>query len=159
MSNIKTIEELVEIRNELRKQNKKVVFTNGCFDLIHAGHIDYLTKAKTFGDILIVALNSDASVKRIKGAKRPIVPFKERSFVIANIKAVDFVTRFEEDTPFETIKRLIPDILIKGADWKIDDIVGKDIVEDAGGKVETIQFVNFQSTTNIINSILERFKE
>ncbi|MDQ7818337.1 MAG: D-glycero-beta-D-manno-heptose 1-phosphate adenylyltransferase [Melioribacteraceae bacterium] len=159
MSNIKTLEELVEIRNELKKQNKKVVFTNGCFDLIHAGHIDYLTKAKTFGDILIVALNSDASVKRIKGAKRPIVPFKERSFVIANIKAVDFVTQFEEDTPFETIKRLIPDILIKGADWKIDDIVGKVIVEDAGGKVETIEFVNFQSTTNIINSILERFKE
>lgn len=159
MNNIKTLEELIEIRHELKKQNKKVVFTNGCFDLVHAGHIDYMIKAKTFGDILIVALNSDDSVKRIKGAKRPIVPFRERSFIIANIKAVDFVTKFEEDTPFETIKKLVPDVLIKGADWKIDDIVGKDIVENAGGKVETIDFVNFQSTTNIINTILERFKD
>jgi rfaE bifunctional protein nucleotidyltransferase chain/domain len=159
MSNIKILEDLVDIRNELKKQNKKVVFTNGCFDLIHAGHIDYLTKAKKFGDILIVALNSDASVTRIKGARRPIVPFKERSFVIANIKAVDYVTVFEEDTPYEAIKKLVPDVLIKGADWRINDIVGRDIVEGAGGKVETIDFVNFQSTTNIINIILERFKE
>jgi rfaE bifunctional protein nucleotidyltransferase chain/domain len=159
MSNIKILEELVGIRNELKKQNKKVVFTNGCFDLIHAGHIDYLTKAKAFGDILIVALNSDASVTRIKGARRPIVPLKERSLVIANIKAVDYVTVFEEDTPYEAIKKLVPDVLIKGADWRINDIVGRDIVEGAGGKVETIDFVNFQSTTNIIKIILERFKE
>lgn len=158
MNYLKNIDELCVIRKELKKENKKVVFTNGCFDILHAGHVDYLSKAKSFGDILIVALNSDSSVSRIKGDKRPIVPLIERAFIISNLKAVDFVTFFEEDTPYETIKILVPDILVKGADWKIDDIVGKDIVESAGGKVETIEFVNFQSTTNIIKTILERIK-
>lgn len=158
MNYLISFDEIVKIREALKKENKKVVFTNGCFDIIHAGHVDYLSKAKLFGDVLIVALNSDASVKRIKGNKRPIVPLSERAFVIANLKAVDYVTFFEEDTPYETIKKLVPDILVKGADWKIDDIVGKEVVELAGGKVETIEFVNFQSTTNIINTILERFK-
>lgn len=157
MNYLKSIDELVIIREALKKENKKVVFTNGCFDILHAGHVDYISKAKSFGDVLIVALNSDSSVKRIKGDKRPIVPLKERAFIIANLKAVDFVTFFEEDTPYETIKKLVPDVLVKGADWKIDDIVGKDIVENAGGKVETIDFVNFQSTTNIIKTIIERF--
>ncbi|NMB83161.1 MAG: D-glycero-beta-D-manno-heptose 1-phosphate adenylyltransferase [Ignavibacteria bacterium] len=157
MNYLNSIDELIAIRNELKKGNKKVVFTNGCFDILHAGHVDYLTKAKSFGDVLIVALNSDSSVTRIKGHKRPIVPLNERAFIISNLKAVDFVTSFEEDTPYETIKKLVPDILVKGADWKIDDIVGKDIVESAGGKVETIEFVNYQSTTNIIKTILERF--
>jgi rfaE bifunctional protein nucleotidyltransferase chain/domain len=158
MNNIKTISEIVEVRKEFKLMNKKVVFTNGCFDILHAGHVDYLTKAKSFGDILIVALNSDLSVSRIKGSKRPIVPFAERAFLISNLKAVDFVISFEEDTPYEIIKKIVPDILVKGADWKIDDIVGKEIVESAGGKVETVEFVNFQSTTNIIQTILERFK-
>ncbi len=157
MNNFKTVDELALIRNELKKQNRKIVFTNGCFDILHAGHVDYLSKAKSFGDILIVALNSDESVARIKGSKRPIVPFNERAFVIANLKAVDYVTKFEEDTPFETIKKIVPDILVKGADWNIENIVGRDIVEAAGGKVETIEFVNFQSTTGIIKTILERF--
>lgn len=157
MNNFKTVDELALIRNELKKQNRKIVFTNGCFDILHAGHVDYLSKAKSFGDILIVALNSDESVTRIKGSKRPIVPFNERAFVIANLKAVDYVTKFEEDTPFETIKKIVPDILVKGADWNIENIVGRDIVEAAGGKVETIEFVNFQSTTGIIKTILERF--
>jgi len=157
MNYLKSIDELVIIRETLKKENKKVVFTNGCFDILHAGHVDYISKAKSFGDVLIVALNSDSSVTRIKGDKRPIVPLKERAFIIANLKAVDFVTFFEEDTPYEAIKKLVPDVLVKGADWKIDDIVGKDIVENAGGKVETIEFVNFQSTTNIIKTIIERF--
>lgn len=157
MNNIKTVDELVLIRGELKKQNRKIVFTNGCFDILHAGHVDYLSKAKLFGDVLIVALNSDESVARIKGSKRPIVPFNERAFVIANLKAVDYVTKFEEDTPFETIKKIVPDILVKGADWNIENIVGRDIVEAAGGKVETIEFVNFQSTSGIIKTILERF--
>lgn len=157
MNYLKSIDELVIIRDTLKKENKKVVFTNGCFDILHAGHVDYLSKAKSFGDVLIVALNSDSSVTRIKGDKRPIVPLKERAFIIANLKAVDFVTFFEEDTPYQAIKKLVPDVLIKGADWKIDNIVGKDIVENAGGKVETIEFVNFQSTTNIIKTIIERF--
>ncbi|HOI30650.1 MAG TPA: D-glycero-beta-D-manno-heptose 1-phosphate adenylyltransferase [Melioribacteraceae bacterium] len=157
MNNFKTVDELVLIRGELKKQNRKIVFTNGCFDILHAGHVDYLSKAKLFGDVLIVALNSDESVARIKGSKRPIVPFNERAFVIANLKAVDYVTKFEEDTPFETIKKIVPDILVKGADWNIENIVGRDIVEAAGGKVETIEFVNFQSTSGIIKTILERF--
>lgn len=159
MNNFITVDELVPIREELKKKNKKVVFTNGCFDILHAGHVDYITKAKSFGDVLIVALNSDSSVTKIKGKNRPIVPLQERAFIISNLKAVDYVTAFDEETPFETIKKIIPDILVKGADWKVENIVGKDIVEAAGGKVETIEFVNFQSTTNIIKTILERFKE
>lgn len=159
MNNFMTVDELVPIREELKKKNKKVVFTNGCFDILHAGHVDYILKAKSFGDILIVALNSDSSVTKIKGKNRPIVPLKERAFIISNLKAVDYVTVFDEETPLEAIKKIIPDILVKGADWKVENIVGKDIVEAAGGKVETIEFVNFQSTTNIIKTILERFKE
>ncbi|MEW6506600.1 MAG: D-glycero-beta-D-manno-heptose 1-phosphate adenylyltransferase [Bacteroidota bacterium] len=159
MNYLITIEKMVSIRKDLKKQNKKVVFTNGCFDILHAGHVDYLAKAKSFGDVLIVALNSDLSVTKIKGKNRPVVPLQERAFIISSLKAVDFVTSFEEETPYETIKKIVPDILVKGADWKLENIVGKDIVEAGGGKVETIAFVNFQSTTNIIKTILERFKE
>ncbi len=159
MEQVKSIDELIKIRKELKKQNKKVVFTNGCFDIIHAGHVDYLNKAKALGDILIVAVNSDSSIKKIKGDKRPIVSQNERAFIISNLKAVDFVTIFEEETPYEVIKKLIPDVLVKGEDWSIDNIVGRDIVIENGGKVETIQFVNFQSTTNIINTIIQRFKD
>jgi len=159
MKNILSIEELLSIRKQLKEKNKKVVFTNGCFDIIHAGHVDYLSKAKTLGDVLIIGMNSDSSMKRIKGDKRPIVPQEERAFILANFKAVDYVTIFEEDTPYEILKKLVPDILVKGADWSKEDIVGKDIVEAAGGKVETIEFVNFQSTTNIIKTIIERFKD
>lgn len=159
MKNIKSLEELLVIRKQLKEMNKKVVFTNGCFDILHAGHVDYLAKAKALGDILIVAMNSDSSTKSIKGDKRPIVPQNERAFILANLKPVDYVTIFDEDTPHETLKKLIPDILVKGADWSKENIVGKDIVEAAGGKVETIEFVNFQSTTNIIKTITERFKD
>ncbi|MEJ5350597.1 MAG: D-glycero-beta-D-manno-heptose 1-phosphate adenylyltransferase [Melioribacteraceae bacterium] len=159
MNEIKELNELIEIRNELKKQNKIVVFTNGCFDILHAGHVDYLNKAKSLGDVLIVAVNSDSSMKKIKGNKRPIVPQNERAFIISNLKAVDFVTIFDEETPYELIKKLVPDVLVKGADWSKDKIVGSDIVEASGGRVETIEFVNFQSTTNIINTILEKFKE
>ncbi|MEG8945957.1 D-glycero-beta-D-manno-heptose 1-phosphate adenylyltransferase [Rosettibacter firmus] len=159
MERIKSIDELLTIRSELKKQNKIVVFTNGCFDILHAGHIDYLNKAKALGDVLFVAINSDLSMKKIKGEKRPIVPQNERAFIISNLKAVDYVTIFEEETPYEVIKKLVPDVLVKGADWSKDKIVGSDIVIAAGGRVETIEFVNFQSTTNIINTILERFKD
>jgi len=158
MNPIKTIDEILEIRKTLKSANKKVVFTNGCFDILHAGHVDYLTKAKQFGDVLIVAINSDSSVKKIKDSKRPIIPLSERAFIISNLKAVDYVISFDEETPYECIKKIVPDILVKGADWPIDKIIGRDIVENAGGKVETIQFINFQSTTNIIETILEKFK-
>jgi D-glycero-beta-D-manno-heptose 1-phosphate adenylyltransferase len=159
MSLILSIEEFVPIRKKLKNENKKVVFTNGCFDILHAGHVDYLNKAKLFGDILLVALNSDSSVRRIKGPNRPIVNEIERAFIISNLKCVDYVTLFYEDTPAEIISTLIPDILVKGADWKIDDIVGRDIVESNGGQVKTIEFINFQSTSKIVETIIERYKE
>lgn len=157
--NILTRSEIIKIRKQLKQENKKVVFTNGCFDILHAGHVDYLNKAKAAGDVLVVALNSDKSTKNIKGEKRPIVNEIERGFIMANLKAVDFVTFFDEDTPAEIIKELIPDVLIKGADWDINKIVGKDIVEANGGEVKTIEFVNFQSTTNIIDTVLERYSK
>ncbi|OGU69182.1 MAG: glycerol-3-phosphate cytidylyltransferase [Stygiobacter sp. RIFOXYC12_FULL_38_8] len=159
MSYVKTIDELCQIRKELKAQNKKVVFTNGVFDILHAGHVDYLGKAKEFGDVLIVGVNSDASVKRIKGELRPVVPQNERAFIISSLKPVDFVTIFEEDTPFEVINKLIPDVLVKGADWSKDKIVGADVVEANGGSVETIKFVNQTSTTNIIKTVLEKHKD
>jgi rfaE bifunctional protein nucleotidyltransferase chain/domain len=157
MKSYYTVEEIVVIRKALKAENKKVVFTNGCFDLIHAGHVDYLVKAKAFGDILVVAVNSDDSIRRIKGNKRPITPLDERAFVLANLKAVDFVTVFEEDTPKEIISAIVPDVLVKGADWTIDNIVGRDTVEKNGGEVKTIEFVNQQSTSNIIKIITERY--
>ena len=159
MNNIKNINELAEIRKELKLQNKKVVFTNGVFDILHAGHVDYLTKAKAQGDILIVAVNSDSSVKKIKGELRPIVPQNERAFIISSLKPVDYVVIFDEETPYEIIKKIIPDVLVKGADWAVENIVGRDIVEANGGKVETIEFINDRSTTNIIKTVLERFKK
>ena len=159
MNYIKNINELAEIRKELKLQNKKVVFTNGVFDILHAGHVDYLTKAKAKGDILIVAVNSDSSVKKIKGELRPIVPQNERAFIISSLKPVDHVVIFDEDTPYEIIKKIIPDVLVKGADWAIENIVGRDIVEANGGKVETIEFINDRSTTNIIKTVLERFNK
>lgn len=147
-----------DVRKRLKAEGKKLVFSNGCFDILHAGHVDYLNKARECGDALVVALNSDKSVRSIKGENRPIVPENERAFILANLKCVDFVTFFDEDTPFEIISEIIPDILVKGEDWTIDKIVGRDIVESNGGKVERIKFVNAQSTTNIIQTVLERYK-
>lgn len=141
----------------LKAEGKKIVFTNGVFDILHAGHVDYLNKARELGDVLIVGLNSDSSVKRIKGEKRPLLDENERAFIISNLKAVNFVCIFNEDTPFNLISLIIPDVLVKGGDWTIDNIVGKDIVEVNGGKVLNIPFVNFQSTTNIVKTVLERY--
>ncbi|MFO7527139.1 MAG: D-glycero-beta-D-manno-heptose 1-phosphate adenylyltransferase [Ignavibacteriaceae bacterium] len=157
MTNIKSLEELRIIRRQLKAENKIVVFTNGVFDLIHAGHIDYLVKAKKLGDVLIVALNNDDSVKKIKGDKRPILKEEERAFVVSNLKPVNYVVLFEEDTPANVIEKLVPDVLVKGADWSIDQIVGRDIVEQNGGVVRSIEFVNDQSTTKIIESIVTKY--
>lgn len=154
---ILSVEKLAEIRIQLKNENKKVVFTNGVFDILHAGHVDYINKAKEKGDVLIVALNSDLSVKKIKGENRPIVSQSERGFIISNLKAVDYVTFFDEETPYEVIKIIVPDVLIKGADWAPENIVGKDIVEANGGTVQTIEFVNQTSTTNIIKTVIERY--
>jgi rfaE bifunctional protein nucleotidyltransferase chain/domain len=158
MSNIKSLDEIISLRESFRKEKKKVVFTNGVFDIMHAGHVDYLVKSKASGDVLIVGLNSDASVRRIKGDKRPIVPQSQRAFVLSNIRPVDYVVIFDEDTPANLIGKIIPDVLIKGADWEIDNIVGKDVVLKNGGEVKTIRFVNDQSTSNIIKMILEKYK-
>ena len=147
-------ENLASIVSRLQKDGKKVVFTNGVFDIIHRGHIEYLNRAKALGDVLVVAVNSDASVKRIKGELRPVVGESDRAFVVSNLKCVDYVCVFGEDTPYETIKLLQPDVLVKGADWKVEDVVGKDIVEARGGKVITIEYLNGRSTTNIIKKIL-----
>jgi len=158
MSNIKSQAEIIALRESFRKERKKVVFTNGVFDIIHAGHVDYLIKSKAMGDILIVGLNSDASVRNIKGEERPLVPESQRAFVLSNLKPVDYVVIFAEDTPAKLIEKIIPDVLIKGADWEMNNIVGRDVVIKNGGEVKTIRFVNNQSTSNIIKTILERYK-
>jgi rfaE bifunctional protein nucleotidyltransferase chain/domain len=150
--------ELIKTINEFKSDNKQIVFTNGCFDIIHAGHIDYLSKAKEFGDILIVAINSDVSVKSIKGNKRPIIPQNERALIVSNLKPVDIVTFFDEDTPEIIIKDILPDYLVKGADWEIDKVVGRKIVESNGGEVKTIEFIYSSSTSRIIEKILDLYK-
>jgi rfaE bifunctional protein nucleotidyltransferase chain/domain len=159
MNCLKSLEEIKLIRSALKADNKKVVFTNGCFDIIHAGHIDYLNKAKALGDVLIVGLNTDNSVKRIKGDKRPIISEDERAEIISSLKPVDYVVFFDEDTPAELINELVPDILIKGADWKTDEIVGGETVLANGGEVKTIEFVNDQSTSKIIDLITNRYSK
>ena len=149
---------LKSICKQLRAEGKKIVFTNGCFDLIHAGHIDYLSKAKAMGDVLIVGLNSDDSVKRLKGKMRPILMEPERSFILSNLTPVDYVILFDEDTPQKIIEELIPDVLVKGADWAIDDIAGADMVIANGGEVKTVKLVNDQSTSKIIQKIVAGYK-
>ena len=157
MKPLYSIEEMKLIRNELKAAGKKVVFTNGCFDILHPGHLDYLAKAKAMGDVLVVGLNSDQSVTRLKGEKRPIMPQADRAVMLAGLKSVDYVVVFEDDTPFFIISELIPDILVKGGDWAIENIVGKDIVEAHGGEVKNISFVSFTSTTNVIQEIVKRY--
>jgi D-beta-D-heptose 7-phosphate kinase/D-beta-D-heptose 1-phosphate adenosyltransferase len=144
-----------KISVNLHKQSKKIVFTNGCFDLIHCGHIEYLKKAKSLGDVLIVGLNSDNSVQHIKGKNRPINCEDDRAEILNCLKPVDYVVIFEEDTPFNLIKIIMPDILVKGGDWKIKDIVGSDVVLANGGEVKSIKFVPGKSTTEIVKKIIK----
>ena len=139
----------------LKKDFKKIIFTNGCFDIIHAGHVSYLNEAKSLGDVLIVGINSDESVKRLKGPGRPIIGEKDRAYILANIKPVDYVVIFNEDTPYNLIKEVNPDFLVKGGDYDGKDVVGKDIVEPSGGKVVLIDFVKGKSTSSIIKRIKE----
>lgn len=144
-------------RERLRQAGKKVVFTNGCFDLLHPGHVRYLQQARALGDALIVALNSDRSVRELKGDKRPILTEAERSEVMAALACVDFVTVFDEPTPREIISALLPDVLVKGGDWGIDAIVGREEVEAASGKVMSLAFVEGCSTTDVIERIAQRY--
>ncbi len=154
---IKKADELKKIISCLKAKGKKIVFTNGCFDLLHYGLVKYLEEAKSKGDILVVGINSDASVKRIKEKNRPIVNEGDRLRVIAALESVDYVVLFKEDTPLEVIKLLQPDILIKGADWKKKDIVGKDFVLSHDGRVSTVNLVKGRSTTGLIKKISKIF--
>ncbi|MGB9710410.1 MAG: D-glycero-beta-D-manno-heptose 1-phosphate adenylyltransferase [Thermodesulfovibrio sp.] len=153
MSKILNPEKLKKEIDKLKKEGKKIVFTNGCFDIIHVGHIRYLKEAKKMGDILIIALNTDKSVGRIKPS-RPINPENERAEVIASLQMVDFVTFFDEDTPYNLIKYLQPDVIVKGGDWKVEHIVGADIVKE----VYSLPYFEGVSTTEIINRILNKYK-
>jgi D-glycero-beta-D-manno-heptose 1-phosphate adenylyltransferase len=159
MKEIKNWDEIIEIRKRLRNEKKKVVFTNGVFDILHSGHVDYLTKSKALGDILIVGMNSDKSVKNIKGDKRPIVNQENRAIILASLKPVDFVVLFDEDTPGKLVDAIIPDVLVKGADWALDKIEGRETVIKNGGEVKNIKFVNEQSTSKIIQKILSLYNE
>ena len=150
---VKSLGQLVNLIPKLKKQGKRIVFTNGCFDLLHFGHAKYLEEAKRKGDILVVGVNSDASIRRIKGKNRPIVGEKNRLHLVAALESVDFVLLFKEDTPLKIIEKLRPDILIKGADWKNKGIVGADFINNYGGRVTTIKLVKGLSTTNLIKII------
>jgi rfaE bifunctional protein nucleotidyltransferase chain/domain len=154
---IKTLDEMVRIRKRLRGKGTKLVFTNGCFDLLHVGHVRYLCQARAMGDALAVGLNSDRSVREIKGENRPIVPEGERAEVLAALACVDFVLIFDDPTPQRVIDAIVPDVLVKGADWGISEIVGRSTVEAAGGTVRNIVLVEGSSTTGIIRKVLERF--
>lgn len=147
------LQALISKREALRREGRTVVFTNGCFDLLHPGHVRYLSQARALGDALVVALNSDRSVRALKGEGRPILSERERAEVIAALHAVDYVVIFEEETPRELIAKLLPDVLVKGGDWPLDEIVGREEVEAAGGKVVSLPYVEGSSTTDIIKKI------
>ncbi len=139
----------------LRFKGYKIVFTNGCFDILHRGHIEYLAKASSQGDVMIVGLNSDLSVRRIKGESRPLQDEKTRALILASLEYVSYVVLFDEDTPYNMIKQVQPDVLVKGDEYKPEDIVGYDIVSAKGGKIITIKMVQGHSTTGILNRILK----
>jgi len=150
---IVSLPEAIDKLEEIKKQKKTIVFSNGCFDILHAGHVDYLEKAKEKGDFLVIGLNTDASVKRLKGEERPINHEISRARVLAALGFVDMVVLFDEDTPLGLIRTLKPDILVKGKDYDISNIVGADIVLGYGGKVETIDLVEGLSTTSVIEKV------
>lgn len=144
---------ITEVVKKLKQQKKKIVFTNGCFDLLHIGHVSLFQKAKTLGDVLIVAINSDKSLAGLKGPKRPLVPQKDRTKLLAALSCIDYVVVFGEQTPYELLSKLKPDILVKGGDYKIEDIVGREFVK----KVYRYPLVAGKSTTNLIKLIVERY--
>lgn len=153
MGEVVKLNQLLDIIADLKKQNKTIITTNGCFDIIHAGHVRYLREAKELGDVLVVLLNSDASVQRLKGPTRPLNHEDDRAEVMAALKAVDYVVIFEEDTPINMLAQIKPDIHIKGGDYTEDTLPETKIVREGGGKIQFIKFVEGRSTTNIINKI------
>ena len=150
------IKDNINIIKKVKAERKKIVFTNGCFDLLHVGHIRYLAQAKKLGDFLIIGLNSDSSVKELKGEDRPINSFEDRATLLSAIESVDSVIMFEEQTPENLIKDIVPDILVKGGDYNIEDIVGYQTVMQNGGQVKTLSFYDGYSSTNYINKIKKR---
>ena len=155
MKKIKTLFQIRKIVKKLKKEGKKIVFTNGCFDILHPGHIKILKEAKNKGDVLIVGLNSDSSVRRIKGKKRPILDEKARLTVLEAIEFVDYIVVFKEDTPYNLIKEIRPHYLVKGSDWRKKEVVGKDLVDE----VFLVNLVNGYSTTKIIEKIKKLYNE
>lgn len=153
MSKIVTREALTKERERLHREGKRLVFTNGCFDLLHPGHVRYLSEARLLGDALVVALNSDRSVRALKGEGRPILDQQERSEVIAALEAVDYVIVFDEETPLELIAELLPDVLVKGGDWPLDQIIGREEVEATGGRVISLPYIEGSSTSDIIERV------
>lgn len=157
MGKILSTAAMVGARTVLRRKGLKVVFTNGTFDILHRGHVSYLQAARKLGDCLVVGLNTDASIRRIKGPKRPINPNRDRAEVLAALGCVDYVVLFGDDTPYTLIKAIVPDVLVKGADWKKGEIVGGDVVEAHGGSVRRIRLVRGRSTTNVIQRVLDAY--
>ena len=158
MEKILSREHLKTKLDECRRQGKRIVFTNGCFDILHVGHVRYLREAKKLGDVLVLGLNSDSSVRALKGEKRPLVPEEERADVLAALEAVDYVTIFNELTPLELIAHLKPDFLVKGGDWSENAIVGADIIKKWGGRVVVAPLIEDKSTTNIVEKILQVYR-
>jgi D-beta-D-heptose 7-phosphate kinase/D-beta-D-heptose 1-phosphate adenosyltransferase len=154
---IDSLETISEQVRKLRAAGKKVVFTNGCFDILHAGHIDLLRQARALGDALVVAINTDGSVIRMKGPSRPILAAEERAELLAGLEMVDYVCTFDEDTPLEAILKIHPDVLVKGADWGLDGIVGRAEVEGWGGKVVAVPLLEGKSTTGIVERVVARY--
>lgn len=152
-------EKAVEQTKSWQAAGKKVVFSNGCFDILHAGHVQYLAAARSLGDVLIVGLNSDESIRRIKGPLRPICSEGDRAAVLSALEAVDALTLFNEETPEQLIGALIPDILVKGADWPVEKIAGADVVIENGGSVLTLPLLEERSSSGIIRTILERYRK
>ena len=148
---------LAERLAELRRQGQRIVFTNGCFDLLHPGHVYTLTQAKSLGEVLVVGINSDASVKRLKGTRRPILSEMERALLLSALAMVDYVTIFNEDTPLELIRLLRPHVLVKGGDWSVEAVVGREVVEAEGGKVVLIPYQAGFSTTDIIERVMAAY--
>ena len=146
----------IDIIKKIKAERRKIVFTNGCFDLLHVGHIRYLSQAKKLGDFLIIGLNSDRSVKKLKGKDRPINSFEDRATLLSALNSVDLVIKFEEQTPEDLIKDIVPDVLVKGGDYNIEDIVGYQIVIQNGGQVKTLSFYDGYSSTNYIDKINKR---
>lgn len=156
---VKTLSELKKLRERYKKEKKTVVFTNGCFDVLHSGHIHLFRKAKEHGDILIVAVNDDLSVQNLKGAGRPVFPLDERLEVLEAIEVIDYLTSFAQPTPRELIKALLPDVLVKGGDWKADEVVGREEVEGAGGRVVIIPYLPGRSSSEILKKIKDPLSE